>query len=45
MYLSKSALLASSTPPNKLSFKEKSEFQSLDHISNSQKIKKIILLG
>ena len=35
MYLSRPALLANLTPPNKLSFTVKSEFQSRDHISNS----------
>ena len=35
MYLSGSAVLASLTPPNKQSFKVKSEFKSPDHVSYS----------
>ena len=35
MYLSGSAFLSKLTPPNKESFKVKSEFKSHDHVSNS----------
>ena len=34
-YLTGSAFLANLIPPNKHSFKEKSKFKSLDHLSNS----------
>ena len=36
-YSSGSAFLANLTPPNKQSFKVKSEFNSFDHIPNSNK--------
>ena len=35
MYLSGSAFLVNLTPPNKQSFKVKSEFKYRDHVSNS----------
>ena len=35
LYLSRSAFLANLTPPNKQSFKVKSEIKSRDHITNS----------
>ena len=35
MNLSGSAFLANLIPPNKQSFKEKLEFKSRDHVSNS----------
>ena len=35
MYLSGSAFLSNLTPPEKQSFKVKSEFKSRDHVSNS----------
>ena len=34
-YLSGSAFLANLAPPNKQSFKAKSEFKYIDHVSNS----------
>ena len=37
--------LANSTPPNKQSLKVKLIFKSPDHVSNSETIKKNILLG
>ena len=45
MYLSKAAFLANLTPPNKQSFKVKSEFRSHDHVFNSQAIRKFIIFG
>ena len=43
-YISGSAFLTNLIPLNKQSFKAKSEFQSCDHVSNSQ-AKKISYLG
>ena len=41
MDLSGSAFLANLTPPNKQSFKLKSELKPRDHVSNSETIKEL----
>ena len=43
MYLSGPTFLANLTPPNKQSLKVKSEFKSLDHVSNWWELKKYYL--
>ena len=45
MYLSGSAFSANLSPPNKPSFKVKSEFKYRDHVPHSKIIKKFILFG